>query len=123
MPAKKASLLLPKDWIMLHNIGQKYIAQTSDKLFWDFHVIAKTSQEKVATYLKQNKHRSALLLKDPRTCCGSQAQSVMGLFINNDAKKTLQNKEKKAVNMSLEIHTRAREELQRVEYICRGCFA
>jgi hypothetical protein len=109
---------------MLHNIGHKYVAGSSDKLLWDFHAISKTltSQEKVATYLKEHKHSSALLHKDPSTCCVSQAQSVMGLFINNDAKKTLQNKEKKAVNMSLEIHTRAREELQRVEYICRGCF-
>ena len=63
---------------MLHIIGQKYIAETSDKLFWDFHAISKTIQEKVATNLKEHKHRSALLHKDPRTDCGSQAQSVMG---------------------------------------------
>jgi hypothetical protein len=114
--AKKASPLLPKDLIMLHNIGQKYIAQTSDKLFWGFHVISKTIQEKVAAYLKENKHRSALLHKDPRTCCGTQAQSVMGLFMNYDAKKTsrLQNQEKKAVNMSLEfttVHEKSYKEL------------
>jgi hypothetical protein len=72
-------------------------------LFWDFHAISKNSQEKVATYLKENKHHLALLHKDPRTCCGSQAQSVMGLFINYDAKKALQNQEKKAVDTSLEF--------------------
>ncbi len=66
----------------------------SDKLFWDFHAIAKTSQENVATYLKEVKHRLALLHKDPRIGCGSQTQSVMGLFINYDAKKSLQNQEK-----------------------------
>ena len=55
------STLLPIDWIMLHNIGQKYIAETSDKLFWDFHAVSKTSQEKVATYLEEHKHSSALL--------------------------------------------------------------
>jgi hypothetical protein len=109
-PAKKASPLLPKDWIMLHNIGHKYIAETSDQLFWDFHPIAKTSQENVATYLMENKHRSAILHKDPRNGFGSQAQSVMGLFINYDAKKTMQNQEKKAVNMSLEF-TPEHEEL------------
>jgi hypothetical protein len=47
---RRFSPLMPKDWTVLHNIGQKYIAETSDKLFWDIHVIAKTSQEKVATY-------------------------------------------------------------------------
>ncbi len=69
--------LLPKDWSMLHNLGQKYIAVTSDKLFWDLHVITKTSQEKVATNLKEYKNSLALLQKDPRTDCGTQAQSVM----------------------------------------------
>ncbi len=112
---------MPKDWIVLHNIGQKHIAETSDKLFWDFHVISKTSQEKVATYLKELKHCSALLHKDPRTPCGSQAQSVMGLFINYVANKALQNQEKKAVNMSLEF-TPAHEKSFN-EFICRGCFA
>ena len=103
---------------MLHNIGQKYIAETSDKLFWDFHAISKTSQEKVATYLKEHKYRAAILHKDPRTGCGSQAQSVMGLFNNYDAKKSLQNQEKKAINMSLEF-TQEREKSYKD---CRGCF-
>ncbi len=88
---------------MLHNIGQIHNAETSDKLFWDFHAISKTSQEKVATFLKEHKYRSALLHKDPRNGRGGQTQSVMGLFINYDAKKTLQNQEKEAVNMSLEF--------------------
>ncbi len=74
---------------MLHNIGQKYIAETSDKLFLDFHAVAKTSQEKVATYLKEYKHLAAFWDKDPRTCCGSQAQSIMGLFINYDVPQSL----------------------------------
>ncbi len=50
---------------MLHNIGQRCIAETSEMLFWDFHVIAKSSQQKVATYLKECKHRSALDRKIP----------------------------------------------------------
>jgi hypothetical protein len=32
---------------MLHNIGHKYIAEMSDKLFWEFHAIVKTSHELV----------------------------------------------------------------------------
>jgi hypothetical protein len=66
---------------------------TPDKLFGDFHVIAKSSQEKVATYLKEYKHGLALVPAPlgpcSRTGCGTQAQSCMGLFINYDAKKKL----------------------------------
>jgi hypothetical protein len=89
---------------MLHKVGQEYIAETSDKLFWDFHAITKTSQEKVVTYLKEYKRSSALLHKDPITCCGTQAHNVMGLLITYDAKKSLHNQERKAVNMSLEFY-------------------
>ncbi len=89
---------------MLHIIGQKYIAETSDKLFWDLHAISKTIQEKVATNLKEHKHRSALLHKDPRTGCGAKHR----------ASWALQNQEKKAGNMSREFtpeHDKSYKEL------------
>jgi hypothetical protein len=72
----------------LHVISM--FADTSDKLIWDFHVIAKSSHEKVVIYLKKYKYRSGLLRKDSRTGCGTQAQSVMGMFIKYDASKSLQ---------------------------------
>ena len=70
--SKGPSPLLPQNFITLHNIGQKYLADKPDKGdkakvdFWDYHTLCKPLKGKVETYLKEYKHRVAIMKDTPR---------------------------------------------------------
>jgi hypothetical protein len=95
---------LPQNFITLHNIGQKYLADKGEKAatanFWDYHALCKPLKGKVETYVKEHKHRVGILKDTPRAA-EDQQQEVVGLFRNYDAGASLNNQEAPAVEMKL----------------------
>jgi hypothetical protein len=97
---------LPQNFITLHNIGQKYLADKPDKGdkgkvdFWDYHTLCKPLKGKVETYVKEYKHRVAIMKDTPRAA-EDQQQEVVGLFRTYDAGASFNNQEAPAVEMKL----------------------
>ena len=61
---------MPQNFITLHNIGQKFLADKGDKTksdFWNYHPHAKSMKGKVETYVKEYKHRVGIMKDTPRT--------------------------------------------------------
>ena len=62
--SKGPSPLTPQNFITLHNIGQKYLADKGDKPksdFWNYHAVTRSCKGKVETYLKEYKYRVSIL--------------------------------------------------------------
>ncbi len=91
--SKGPAPLLPKDWITLHNIGQKYIVEKADGLYWKCNNSVKPLEKKVEAYLRESKHRAAILFKTPRNGFTPLTQEVIGMFIEYNASKGLNDKE------------------------------
>ena len=101
--SKGASPLTPQNFITLHNIGQKYLADKGDKAktdFWNYHAVTRTSKGKVDTYLKEYKYRVSILQETPRAAA-DQEQEVVGLFRTYNAGASFTNQEPAPVNMTL----------------------
>ena len=101
--SKGPSPLTPQNFITLHNIGQKYLADKGDKTksdFWTYHAVTRSCKGKVETYLKEYKYRLSILQENPRAAA-DQEQEVVGLFINYDAGASFTNQEPAPVNMKL----------------------
>lgn len=101
--SKGPSPLTPQNFITLHNIGQKYLADKGDKTksdFWNYHAVTRSCKGKVETYLKEYKYRLSILQENPRAAA-DQEQEVVGLFINYDAGASFTNQEPAPVNMKL----------------------
>ena len=94
---------MPQNFITLHNIGQKYLADKGDKGkvdFWDYHTISKPLKGKVETYLKEYKYRVGILQETPRAA-EDQQQEVVGLFRTYDAGAAFNNQDAPPVMMKL----------------------
>ena len=50
-------------------------------------------KKKIDAYLQESKHRATILQKTPRTDSKTQTQEVIGMFIEYDARKGLNNQE------------------------------
>jgi len=94
---------LPQNFITLHNIGQKYLADKGDNAkvdFWDYHTLCKPLKGKVETYLKEYKHRVGILKETPRAA-EDQQQEAVGLFRTYDAGSAFNNQDAPPVCMKL----------------------
>jgi hypothetical protein len=102
---------LQQNFITLHNIGQKFLADKGEKAkldYWNYHNIAK-SLKKVETYVKEYKHRVGILQDTPRAAT-EQEQEFVGPFRTYDAGASFTNQDVAPVNMKLaftEEHVRA----------------
>ena len=103
---------MQQNFVTLHNIGQKYLADKGEKAkldYWNYHNIAKSLKGKVETYVKEYKHRMGILQGTPRAA-EEQEQEVVGLFLTYDAGASFNNQDAAPVNMKLaftEEHVRA----------------
>ncbi len=110
--SKGPSPLLPQNFITLHNIGHKFLADKGEKaklVYWNYHNIAKSLKGKVETYVEEYKHRVGILQHTPRAAV-EQEQEVVGLFRTYDAGASFTNQDAAPVNMKLaftEEHVRA----------------
>ncbi len=107
---------MPQNFITLHNIGPKFLADKGEKAKLDYlncHNIAKSFQAKVETYVKEHKHRVGILQDIPRAAT-EQEQEVVGLFrtYGTGASFTNQDAARAPVNMKLaftEEHVKAHD--------------
>ena len=103
---------MQQNFITLHNIGQKFLADKGEKAkldYWNYHNLAKSLEPKVETYVTEYKHRVCILKDTPRAA-EDQEQEVVGLFRTYDAGASFTNQEAAPVEMKLaftEAHVRA----------------
>ena len=105
-----------KDITTLHNVGQKYIAEKLEGPFWSCHAQIKSLQPKFKEYLQEFEHRVSILQETPRTGTTAQTQEVIGMFIEYDASKGLQNQAMTATQIMLDFspqHAKHYEELSK----------
>jgi hypothetical protein len=94
---------LPHNFIILHNIGQKFLADKGDNGkvdYWKYHTLATALNPKVEIYVKEYKHRVGIL-KGTARAAEDQQQEVVGLFRTYDAGASFNKKEAAPVKIPL----------------------